>query len=77
MDTPIALSIKKFCQTYSICRSLAYQLIGNGTLETKKIGAKTVIDRASAERWYRSLPGFSPAPRIIKMRKSISAASAP
>ena len=68
MDTLVALSIKDFCQTYGVGRSLAYQLIGTGTIEAKKLGAKTLIDRASAERWYRSLPGFSPAPRIAKMR---------
>ena len=68
MVTSIALSIKDFCQNYGVGRSTAYQLIGAGTLEAKKQGAKTLIDRASAERWYRSLPRFSPAPRILKMR---------
>jgi excisionase family DNA binding protein len=72
MDTLIALSIKDFCQTYGVGRSVTYQLIGAGTLEAKKLGAKTLIDRASAERWYRSLPSFSPAPRIAKMRASIA-----
>ena len=68
MDNSTALSIKDFCQNFSVGRSLAYQLIGAGILEAKKVGAKTLIDRASAERWYLSLPGFSPAPRIAKMR---------
>ena len=70
MDTVIALSIRDFCQNYGVGRSTAYQLIGAGTLEAKKQGAKTLIDRASAERWYRALPGFGPAPRIVKMRKT-------
>jgi hypothetical protein len=73
----IALSIPRFCRTYGIGRSKTYELIGAGTLEAKKFGAKTLIDRASAERWYGSLPGFSPAPRIVKMRRSIGAAAAP
>ena len=68
MDTLVALSIKDFCQNYGVGRSLTYQLIGAGILEAKKQGAKTLIDRASAERWYRSLPPFSPASRILKMR---------
>ena len=72
MDTIIALSIKDFCQNYGVGRSLTYQLIGAGILEAKKQGAKTLIDRASAERWYRSLPAFSPAPRILKMRATIA-----
>jgi hypothetical protein len=72
MDTIIALSIKDFCRTYGVGRSLTYQLIGAGILEAKKQGAKTLIDSASAERWYRALPGFSSAPRIAKMRATIA-----
>jgi hypothetical protein len=72
METPTALSIKNFCRAYGIGRSLAYELIGSNVLEARKLGAKTLIDRASAERWYRSLPGFSPAPRIMKMRETIA-----
>ena len=68
MDALIALSIKDFCRTYGVGRSLTYQLIGAGILEAKKVGAKTLIDRASAQTWYRSLPSFSVAPRIAKMR---------
>jgi excisionase family DNA binding protein len=67
----IALSIPTFCRTYGIGRSKTYELIGDGTLEAKKFGAKTLIDRASAERWYRALPRFSPAQRIVKMRATI------
>jgi hypothetical protein len=72
MDTPVALSIKDFCQTYGVGRSVTYQLIGAGTLKAKKQGAKTLIDCASAERWYRSLPSFCPASRIAKMRATIA-----
>ena len=74
METLVALSIKDFCQNYGVGRSLTYQLIGAGILEAKKQGAKTLIDGASAERWYRSLPEFSPARRITKMRKTRAAA---
>jgi hypothetical protein len=74
VDALIALSIKDFCRTYGVGRSLTYQLIGAGTLEAKKLGAKTLIDHTSAERWYRSLPGFCPAPRITKMRATRAAA---
>jgi hypothetical protein len=64
----IALSIAAFCRAYGIGRSKTYELIGAGIIEAKKFGAKTLIDRASAQRWYRSLPGFSPAQGIVKMR---------
>jgi excisionase family DNA binding protein len=73
-ETLGALSIPAFCRVYGVGRSKTYELIGAGTLEAKKFGAKTLIDRASAERWYCSLPGFSPAPRIVKMRATRGAA---
>jgi len=71
-DQAIALSIPAFCRNYSVCRSKAYELINNGDIEAKKNGAKTLIDRASADRWYANLPSFSPAPRIAKMRATIA-----
>ncbi len=71
----IALSIPTFCRIYGIGRSKTYELIGTGTLEAKKFGAKTLIDRASAEAWYRSLPGFSPAHRTVMMRAKMAAAA--
>jgi hypothetical protein len=70
----IALSIPTFCRTYSVGRSKTYELIGAGTLVAKKFGSKTLIDCASAERWYASLPGFTVAPRIAKMRATLAAA---
>ena len=68
----IALSIPTFCRTYGIGRSKTYELIGAGILEAKKFGAKTLIDWASAEAWYHSLPSFSPASRIAKMRATMA-----
>ena len=56
MPPPIALSVAQSCRTYGVGRSTAYGLIAAGVLEAKKAGAKTLIDRASAERWYASLP---------------------
>jgi hypothetical protein len=70
----IALTIPAFCTTYATGRTKAYGLIASGVIEAKKFGAKTLIDRASAERWYASLPGFSPAPRIVKMRATMARA---
>jgi hypothetical protein len=75
MNAPVAISIRTFCQTYCVARSFAYRLIADGRLEVRKAGAKTLIDRASAERWYANLPEFTPAPRIVKMRTTIAARS--
>jgi hypothetical protein len=72
VDAPVAISIQTFCQTYSVARSFVYRLIADGALDVRKAGAKTLIDCASAERWYRSLPGYSPAPRVTKMRATMA-----
>jgi hypothetical protein len=70
-ETQGAMSVAEFCRTYGPGRSRAYDMIATGIIEAKKFGAKTLIDRASAEAWYRSLPGFSPAPRVVKMRATV------
>jgi hypothetical protein len=72
VEAPVAISIRAFCQAYSVGRSLAYRLIADGSLVAKKAGAKTLIDRASAERWYNALPEYEPAPRIVKMRARLT-----
>jgi hypothetical protein len=73
IETPVALTIPGFCRTYAIGRTRAYEMIGAGTITAKKFGATTLIDRASAEAWYRNLPGFTPAQRITKMPATIAA----
>ncbi len=69
-----AFTISQFRRTYAVGNTKTYDLINSGAILAKKIGAKTVIDRASAEAWYHSLPGFSPARRIVKMRATMAAA---
>jgi hypothetical protein len=77
-ETLGALSIPAFCQTYGVGRTRAYEMIGAGIVEAKKFGASTLIDRASAEAWYHSLPAYgAPPPRIAKMRARIAAMNAP
>jgi hypothetical protein len=67
-----ALTITAFCQGYGVGRSRCYEMIAAGSVEARKFGAKTLITRESAERWFQSLPGFSPAPRIQKMRQTMA-----
>jgi excisionase family DNA binding protein len=44
-----AVSIKDFCQRYSLGRTKTYELIGNGELPVTKIGKKTLIRISDAE----------------------------
>jgi excisionase family DNA binding protein len=57
----ITLTVHEFCAVYGIGRSKTYELINSGEIIAKKIGVKTVIDRASAEEWYAGLPTLRPA----------------
>lgn len=52
----VALTIRQFCQTYSVGRSLAYSEMSTGKLRFKKAGRRTLILRADADLWLDQLP---------------------
>lgn len=47
---PLAYSINEACQVSSIGRTGLYRLIGEGRLEVRKIGKRTLIPAASLRR---------------------------
>ena len=51
-----ALDLNGFCKQYSIGRVKTYELINAGQLTAVKVGRKTLIPVASAERWFAALP---------------------
>jgi hypothetical protein len=51
-----ALTIRHFCDSYSIGRTLCNELMKAGVLETRHIGRRVLITADSAERWWQSLP---------------------
>ncbi len=44
---PLAYSIREACRISSLGRTRLYQLIGEGRLEVRKIGKRTLIPAAS------------------------------
>ena len=54
-----AMSLDHFCRWACIGRTKAYAELKAGRLVMRKIGAKSVILRADAEEWLRSLPAAS------------------
>ncbi len=46
----LAYSIKEAVAVTSISRSTLYLMIGDGTIETRKIGKRTLIPAASLQR---------------------------
>jgi len=51
-----AFTLDKFCERYGQSRSTAYREINAGRLVAKKRGARVLIDRAEAHRWFSNLP---------------------
>jgi excisionase family DNA binding protein len=51
-----ALTVSAFCQQYSLGRTKFYAELNSGRLTALKLGAKTLVSRAEAERWLKSLP---------------------
>ena len=55
-----AYGVREFCARYGICRQTFYDEIHRGRITAKKLGKKTVILRADAEAWAKSLPAIDP-----------------
>ena len=56
MNDRSALTINEFCERYSIGRVKAYEEINAGRLLVAKLGRRTIIPVANADRWLASLP---------------------
>jgi excisionase family DNA binding protein len=51
-----AQGIRQFCDAWNIGKTFVYAQIKSGKLRSVKCGKRTLILRADAERWARSLP---------------------
>lgn len=51
----LAYSVPALCKHSDLGRSLIYEHIRQGLLRTTKVGSRTIILRADAERWLASL----------------------
>jgi excisionase family DNA binding protein len=56
LDTRQALSIKQFCNQFGLGKDRFYEEVRLGRLRAIKVGHRTLILRADAERWLASLP---------------------
>lgn len=55
--TQRALDVAGFCAAYKIGKTLFYEEVKAGHLPIRKVGRRTLILVADAERWERSLVG--------------------
>lgn len=59
MKPPDLITIEEFGDRYAVSRSTVYRLIESNAIKLVKIGRASRIRLADAERWARSLPGYS------------------
>lgn len=57
-DTDGAFQIEEFCRRFGVGRTTAYEEINAGRLVAKKRGARVLIERSEARRWFSNLPKF-------------------
>jgi hypothetical protein len=50
------MTVDRFCDEYGCGRTRAFQLLRQRKLRGRKFGARTLIERPSAEEWAASLP---------------------
>jgi hypothetical protein len=53
-DSIVARTVQGFCQAYGVSRSKAFELLAQGKLERRKVGARTLIPEDSARKWFDS-----------------------
>ena len=69
----LAYSISRLVRESDISRSMIYEEIAVGRLIARKIGRRTIVRRADALAWLRSLPQLSPADRdLVPTRKNLT-----
>lgn len=51
----LSYTVRDFCAAVGIGRSKFYELVGDGKLNTVKLGTKTLVTAAEAERFIKSL----------------------
>jgi len=58
LSKPLCISVNQATARYGVGRTKLYELLGAGALKARKLGAKTLIDVDSADRFFSSLPAF-------------------
>jgi excisionase family DNA binding protein len=54
------IKIASACARYSIGKTLLYRLLRDGHIRAVKLGARTLVDVASMDRYFATLPEVLP-----------------
>ena len=63
------INIASACARYSIGKTLLYRLLRDGHIRAVKLGARTLVDVASMDRYFATLPEILPkksGPLIVR-----------
>ena len=61
-DLDGALTVEAFCEKYNVGRTSFYEEVAAGRLQARKRGARTLISRDEARRWFNGLPTLGAKP---------------
>ena len=57
-EQPFTLSVERVCERYDIGRTQLYRLLNDGAITAVKFGRRTLINVASADAYFASLPSY-------------------
>jgi excisionase family DNA binding protein len=60
-QSPLALRPAEAARALGVSRSRLYELLAQGELKARKLGASTLIERVEIERYIETLPAYEPA----------------
>ncbi len=58
--TPVTATVLATCERYGIGRTLLYSLLKEGAIKAVKCRGRTLIDIASADKFFHGLPAYQP-----------------
>src|SRR5690349_8839872 len=68
----LAFSIPRLCRLTDLGRTLIYAEIAAGRLVASKVGRRTVVTRANAVRWLRSLETTSGLQLTLTKKRTVA-----
>jgi|GEM_PF-1923007 hypothetical protein len=71
-----ALTVRTFCDRYSIGRTAFYEEINSGRLIAKKRGSKILVPLVNARAWLETLPNLESRTRAATLKSQAAEVAA-
>lgn len=56
-ESALVMTVNQFCEMFAIGRDAFYSEVNAGRLRVAKIGARTLVAKAEAARWFAAAQG--------------------